>query len=354
MCVNLAVQCPELSLSSNIQLVNGCQNNAGYQCVFRCVTGTLMGPSSIYCQVNGQWSGLVPSCSTPATTGAPPPCAQLTAPSNGNFIGTCSPVLGSNCQIQCNQGFNLAGTNSIQCTATGWSAPLPQCIQRINCPALSAPLNGGNSGMCAQSLPGQTCSFTCNTGFSLSGQATLTCGQAGTWSGQAPVCIATGCPAQNPPANGQISGQCIPGIANQVCIFNCFPGYRISGNRELTCQGGQWNGAPPTCVPDGCGTLVVPLGGFFTANGAVTLTPCPGLLGSICNLICSQGYAVQGSTTTRCQQVGNVNQWSPQPGTCIRTGSAAQVRSRRAVEREGTTRRPTCVVRKPGTAVKKG
>ena len=54
------------------------------------------------------------------------------------------------------------------------------------CPTLVPPANGivvlsGNTFV-------ETADYTCNTGFILEGDSTLTCGGDGQWSGSSPVC----------------------------------------------------------------------------------------------------------------------------------------------------------------------
>lgn len=359
-CIRSSIQCPRLDLSGGVQLISGCQNMAGFQCDFGCPAGTLSGPRSIYCQITGQWSAQVPSCQAGQVTTQPTyGCYQLYPPQNGFFTaGVCSTNVGSNCQVTCDQGYLISGTNPIQCLSSGWSAPVPQCLEtyRPTCPSLPLPLNGNYLGTCTTfAQPGQTCTFNCNTGYQLTGQATLSCGPTGAWSPAVPPrCDSFSCTVMNPPVNGQISGQCIPGVAGEQCSFNCFPGYRLVGNAVLTCQSnGQWSGQPPTCEADGCGNLAVPIGGFWETGGSITLTPCPGTPGATCTLICSQGYVLQGQATTSCQSTGSVYQWAPQVGTCYRTsatvnsGSDKLIRSS-ALEREETTAKPKkfCIKRK--------
>jgi len=36
--------------------------------------------------------------------------------------------------------------------------------------------------------PGETCTFTCDDGFTLTGSSTRTCQDDGTWSGTEPMC----------------------------------------------------------------------------------------------------------------------------------------------------------------------
>ena len=56
----------------------------------------------------------------------------------------------------------------------------------VSCPILGAPSNGNLT----QTTDGVTTSiqFSCDTGFSLSGEATLACLDTGSWNGTSPTC----------------------------------------------------------------------------------------------------------------------------------------------------------------------
>ena len=65
------------------------------------------------------------------------------------------------------------------------------CFLLLVCPSLNDPSNGminctqGGDGV---SDPGDTCTYTCNTGYELTGSNTRTCQSNGSWSGSAPTC----------------------------------------------------------------------------------------------------------------------------------------------------------------------
>ena len=72
------------------------------------------------------------------------------------------------------------------------SLPLTLCILYIvSCPSLTDPNNGvitcspGDDGVPSYEY---TCSFTCNTGYELTGSDTRTCQSNGSWSGSDDVC----------------------------------------------------------------------------------------------------------------------------------------------------------------------
>jgi len=60
------------------------------------------------------------------------------------------------------------------------------------CPPLTAPANGGidcSLGGNEQADPGDTCTFTCDDGYQISGSTRRTCGDDGNWSGMNPTCM---------------------------------------------------------------------------------------------------------------------------------------------------------------------
>ena len=62
----------------------------------------------------------------------------------------------------------------------------------IKCDDLLVPANGEitscSSGRVGVGYEGDTCSFTCNTGYELTGSDTRTCQNDGSWSGSDAVC----------------------------------------------------------------------------------------------------------------------------------------------------------------------
>ena len=65
-------------------------------------------------------------------------------------------------------------------------------IADIPCDDLLVPINGEivscSSGRVGVGYEGDTCSFTCNTGYELTGSNTRTCQNDGNWSGSDVVC----------------------------------------------------------------------------------------------------------------------------------------------------------------------
>ncbi len=116
--------------------------------------------------------------------------------------------------------------------------PAPQC------PTLPPPLNG------RVSASGGTATYTCSTGYTLSGSSTRTCQTNGVWSGTAPTCNAVQCPELSPPSGGTVRLITrTPGSG--IATYSCNTGNIRIGSSFRICQtDGTWNGNAPTCQGD--------------------------------------------------------------------------------------------------------
>ncbi|KAG8187123.1 hypothetical protein JTE90_004869 [Oedothorax gibbosus] len=304
--------CPTLVPSPGGRLVGSCvAASEGDTCQMVCLSGYRPSDTRVLvCQSNGQWSSTLPRCIASQSG-----CPSVQVPS-GSTSGSCNPgIPGQSCTITCQAGYTLVGNPTIFCQTDGqWSSGIPSCNVR-SCPSLLAPSNGGTSGQCNPGSVGQSCSFLCNGGYTLVGQSTLVCGSDGRWSGNAPVCRANGCPALVPPPNGGVSGTCVSAIPGQSCSFSCQAGYNLNGQATLYCQpGGTWSSAAPTCVaaqPTTCSSLVAPDHGYNRG------TCQPGRVGETCVFSCDNNYVLRGQRTLTCQSGGR---WSDYTPICERSG----------------------------------
>ena len=71
----------------------------------------------------------------------------------------------------------------------------------IDCGSLVSPINGQIS--VSSTTIGSTASYTCSSGYSLSGATVRTCQANGQWSGTAPVCVPVPTTSAPPPATTQ-------------------------------------------------------------------------------------------------------------------------------------------------------
>ena len=70
-------------------------------------------------------------------------------------------------------------------------------LAEVRCAQLTAPANGDidcSLGDDGEANPGETCTFTCDGGFQLSGSASRTCRSTRDWSGTTTSCTSQGIP----------------------------------------------------------------------------------------------------------------------------------------------------------------
>ena len=109
----------------------------------------------------------------------------------------------------------------------------------IQCDNLSTPSNGEitscSSGRVGVGYEGDTCSFTCNTGYELFGSNNRTCQSDGSWSGSPVSCIIMECPLSSLPINSMLAEFC--SITYQsMCELQCQEGFYGIGNSSYVCD----------------------------------------------------------------------------------------------------------------------
>ncbi|XP_019618629.1 PREDICTED: sushi, von Willebrand factor type A, EGF and pentraxin domain-containing protein 1-like [Branchiostoma belcheri] len=265
----------------------------GDRVTFSCSSGYyLQGSSSRTCQSNGRWSGTQPTCQRVA-------CGALSSPAHGSISG--SHYYGDRVTFSCSSGYYLQGSSSLTCGANGqWSGTQPTC-QRKSCPSLTAPTDGAMQG--TSFLFTDVVTFSCHTGYELSGSESRTCQADQVWSGSQPTCNRKLCQQLSSPDNGQVTGGHAYG---DVASFSCSSGYELAGgDATRTCQDDQqWSGTQPTCARKACTTLDPP------PNGAVYGGH---LYGDTATFACDVGYELSGPSTITCQ---DIQTWTAASPTC--------------------------------------
>uniref|UniRef100_A0A668TX69 Selectin E n=1 Tax=Oreochromis aureus TaxID=47969 RepID=A0A668TX69_OREAU len=163
-------------------------------CSFNCEEGfELQGANTIKCSEDGQWNKNIPTCKAKG-------CPAPEVPTNGQI--SCSPSLssfvshetphplGMLCNFTCDEGHELQGAHSMECTHPGqWTSRSPICTA-VTCLLLEAPENGHINCSSTESVYNSQCSFTCDQGYSLEGHELLTCDHHGNWTREKPTCQA--------------------------------------------------------------------------------------------------------------------------------------------------------------------
>ncbi|KNC52646.1 uncharacterized protein AMSG_08515 [Thecamonas trahens ATCC 50062] len=284
----------------------GC--NAGY---------SLSGGATRVCTTAGTWSGAAPTC-------VGNPCAPLPAPTNGRVDGgaSASATAGGSVVFSCNTGYQLSGASARTCLTDGsWDGVGGQTCTIVACgPAQTPPANGVVSSTLGNY--GDVVTFSCNSGYTLGGYASRTCLADGTWSNLAnQVCFANTCSALlHVPTHGNASPS--SATTGQSVTFSCGTGYYLSGSSSRVCQpDGTWSGTDDQdCLGNLC-TAPMVLGA--PVDG--TVAPATGTTGDAAVYSCNAGYTMFGVASRTCLPDGSWTGSGPPtclPNTCSPPRSA--------------------------------
>ncbi|XP_019617776.1 PREDICTED: sperm receptor for egg jelly-like [Branchiostoma belcheri] len=205
--------------------------------------------------------------------------------------------------FSCNSGFTLNGQATPTCQADGtWSHPVPTCSPR-QCPALTAPPFGVLCPIGARSYQ-DTVTFECDQGYTLNGATSATCQADETWSNPVPTCTRKACQELPILNNGNRTEGHLYG---DTVIFSCNEGYEPIGSENRTCQSDQsWSGVQPNCSRKACPELPLPNNGNRTEGH---------LYGDTVTFSCNKGYEPIGSENRTCQ---SDQSWSGVQPNCSR------------------------------------
>ena len=199
------IQCPALSDPDN-GVVGTTGTRVGDTATYTCNSGYELSTSDTQtCQSNGEWSGSAPTCEGIQSYSyylldndykiiLAVQCPALSNPENGAVSITGTGV-SDTATYTCNDGYEISGSDTQTCQLNGkWSGSPPICEIKsvgiistdVQCPALSDPENGAVSTTGTEI--GDTATYTCNSGYELSGSDSRTCQLNGEWSGSAPTC----------------------------------------------------------------------------------------------------------------------------------------------------------------------
>ncbi|XP_078417559.1 P-selectin isoform X4 [Cetorhinus maximus] len=280
-------------------------------CDFSCNKGfALSGLNRIQCKVSGQWTPEKPTCEAVK-------CGELKIPHS--LLMNCSDPFrpfsySSRCNFVCRAGFDLQGSDSLQCEASGqWTSKIPIC-KAVQCNLLKIPKRGI---MNCRSPFGDfsynsNCVFSCNEGFVLQGSGSLQCQASGQWTAQVPSCEAAKCTRLENPEKGimNCSHPFGPFSYNATCDFSCEEGFIVNGSDSVQCgASGQWTKQIPSCEAVTCQTLTQPEQGAMSCsdpNGDFSYT-------STCDFNCDEGFVLNGSGRLQCQTNG---EWTAHTPSC--------------------------------------
>ncbi|XP_052796583.1 sushi, von Willebrand factor type A, EGF and pentraxin domain-containing protein 1-like isoform X2 [Mya arenaria] len=148
--------------------------------LFFCDDGFLLnGTNSMVCTANGTWNDSFPNCVIKD-------CGQLHDPEHGTVYLTGTFYL-SDATFECEKGYQIVGEASAICGNLGlWQPESPVCQIR-DCGQVEK-LSNGNVIQTEGTTYGARVWFTCNDGYTLAGNDTMACQYTGEWNSKVPSC----------------------------------------------------------------------------------------------------------------------------------------------------------------------
>ncbi|CAG5134438.1 unnamed protein product, partial [Candidula unifasciata] len=254
----------------------------------------LVGNSSAQCNENGSWNSEIPYCSIVT-------CPTLSI-ENGYFVMNSNEtsninitrdvgkyIYGDVITFSCDTGYDISGVLKSQCQLNGvWSVTDTTCTP-VQCSEPTGIDHAvfGKSALTYRS----TLEVSCIAGYDLIGESELTCGAEGLWEEAFPKCVLLVCGSPPSVPNAVIEGDSFK--QGDTITYKCKSGYELIGNSLLTCgTANAWLGSSPSCVEIDCGPPPV-LPESTVTVGKTTFR-------SAAQLVCNTGYILKGNATMVC------------------------------------------------------
>ena len=108
-------------------------------------------------------------------------------------------------------------------------------ITIVDCLSLNSPINGMINCSLGDYHYEDSCNFTCNTGYKLTGSSERTCQSDGSWSGSPVSCIIMECPSSSLPMNSMLAESC-SSTYQSMCELQCQEGFNGTGDPSYVCD----------------------------------------------------------------------------------------------------------------------
>lgn len=210
------------------------------EAVLQCANGYIYeaGSTSILC-TDGKWSEVELKCKK-KDCGEPKPLPHMT------YKIPDGTLFGAYAKPTCEKGYRLQGSSYRQCLVHGWTGR-PKCLL-ITCEQLAEIEHGKILTQLDQILLDQVIEFSCDAGYVLVGEKSITCDEYGEYSSPPPTCKAINCTVPEVMSGIQIKGS-PPYSYKSQATFKCLSGYSMNGSHTVVCEERGWS-ALPVCVKD--------------------------------------------------------------------------------------------------------
>ncbi|XP_006888067.1 PREDICTED: complement receptor type 1-like [Elephantulus edwardii] len=240
---------------------------------------------------------------------------------------------GNSVTFTCNANFKMKGNSTVWCQGNGmWGpTPLPVCESDVplECPSLPRIPNGHHTGENGGPFaPGLSVTYSCEHGYLLHGEKTITCLSTGEWSTFSPTCKEAQCESPRRFPNGQVK---IPTSlrVGATMTFSCDEGYRLQGQSSSQCviagQHAVWT-KMPVCEVILCSPPAAILNGRHTGSSSVR-HPYGSTVTYTCNPGPEEGvtFILIGENTLHCTNSSQMTGiWSSPAPRCELSASAVR------------------------------
>ncbi|XP_052242297.1 sushi, von Willebrand factor type A, EGF and pentraxin domain-containing protein 1-like [Dreissena polymorpha] len=212
------------------------------------------------------------------------------------FHDATTTTYNSTVMYSCNPGFIMFGESSITCLDTGnWSELLVNCtIKDCHSPPV---MHNGNLTVSTTTY-NSTAIYTCSSGYDIHGPNSIRCLATGDWDKLEAKCTIKDC--QDPPVLQNGFHNATTTTYNSTAIYSCNPGYTKFGENSITClDTGNWSKLLVNCTIKDCATPPALTNGGFTSHNTI--------FNSTVEYTCNHGYELIGMSTIRCLETGNWN-----------------------------------------------
>ncbi|XP_077945918.1 C4b-binding protein alpha chain isoform X10 [Gasterosteus aculeatus] len=325
----IVVQCKDPDVT-NGEWMSGSRPPYKYKSAvtLQCIPGYNMnGAQTQRCELNSQWAPGLPTCE-------PVLCEDPDVKNAAKEEGSKPPYkVKSTVTFSCVSGYTMTGTRTQTCGLNGqWAPGLPTCA-----PVLCEDPDVKNAAKEEGSKPPykvkSTVTFSCVSGYTMTGTRTQTCGLNGQWAPGLPTCEPVLCEDPDVKNAAKEEGSKPPYKVKSTVTFSCVSGYTMTGTRTQTCGlNGQWAPGLPTCAPVLCEDPDV-------KNAAKEEgSKPPYKVKSTVTFSCVSGYTMTGTRTQTC---GLNGQWAPGLPTCeLTTTTKRPTTTKKTIGDSGTVDPP--------------
>eukprot|EP01060_Flectonema_neradi_P017206 TRINITY_DN2404_c0_g2_i4.p1 TRINITY_DN2404_c0_g2~~TRINITY_DN2404_c0_g2_i4.p1 ORF type:complete len:4233 (+),score=730.05 TRINITY_DN2404_c0_g2_i4:38-12736(+) len=258
----------------------------GETCIPSCGAGyTVAGSFTLSCDVNSEYNAAGATCTAGTCSGGP----SSHIDGSMDYTNCNSLTTGQVCIPVCNSGYTLQGQISLVCVGGRYSATGASCSANSCSGGPTVPDTRSIYTACNALSSGQTCTPTCQTGYSLMGGSFILTCISGNYDASSASCFPDQCmggPITNSDPNADYT-TCNLLRTGQTCFPGCNTGYVLNGRILLSCTNQQYDASGATCDPIACTTPTV-----ATQDAQAIYTSCAGKqTGEQCTITCNAGYA---------------------------------------------------------------